>query len=254
MGHMRLWIALLVFCGGTALAHAQEKDPARMILLKAIKAHGGEEAIMKLRVAEVKYTTWVALPGMGEGEVNVEETYQLPKQIKKVITGKFGGKDVDLTWAVIDGGKKWWYRDGGGETKVMDGNMDLESQYRPYLPLEKLVLVLKHKDTKLTVLGEKKEGKRVLVGLTMTPPKGGPADVYFDKETGLLAEIKHQTVFRGSDKETLQVAFLSDYKKVNDANLFHKQISINDGKKAGEVRILEVKTFEKLDDKIFAAP
>jgi hypothetical protein len=232
----------------------QHDDACRAIIKRAVIAHGGEQNILKLRIADVKYTSTLVLPGMGTAEVSVSDTYQLPKQFKKVTKGKQGDKEIDLTWAVIDGGEKWWYRDGSGKTVVVNERRDIETLYRPYLVLEQIVFIFNDKDAKLTALPERKANKQAFVGFRFTPAVGAATDMFFDKDTGLLALTVVKRILPGASREGIQETFFSDYKKTENAMLFHKQTSVHDMKQVGEVIITTVKTSEKFDDKVFAMP
>lgn len=251
---MRSLMTFLAIFIGCSAAHAQQDEKAKAIIDKAVRAHGGEQNIMKLRVAEVKYTSWLALPGMEAIEITVHDTYQLPKQFKKITKGKQAGKDIDLTWAVINGGEKWWYRDGNGKTAVVNEPREIETLYRPYLILEQIVLISQDPDAKLALLEERKGNKRNLIGFKFTPIAGAATDMFFDKETGLVGFTEVKRSLPGAEKAGMQITFLSDYKNINGAMLFHKQLSTHNNKKVGEVRVLDVKTFEKFDDKVFAGP
>ena len=249
---MRPWIAVFVLCGISAFARAQEED-ARKILANAIKAHGGDANLKKLRVAQVSYRMSVALPGM-ESDVNVVETYQLPTQMKKVIKGKSDGKDVDVTWVI--NGDNYWFREGRAKAFRVDERPNLERSYRTFLVIEQLD-VYQSRDVGLTTLAEKKMDGRIVLGIHAKAPAN--TDFYFDKETGLLAKTTHKSFLPKADgekaaKESLQESFFDDYKTIQGARLPHRLTTLSDGKKTAEIRITAVKMFDKLDDSIFAEP
>lgn len=251
---MRFMLSIVVMLGFAMKLPAQPEESARNALANSIKSIGNEASILKLRVAQVKYTSVLSFPVKGDADISVEDTYQLPKQFKKVTKGKLNGKAFELTWAVIDGGDKWWQREGDGPAKFMDDTREIETLYRPFLVLEQLVFAVRDKNANLKSMGETKIGKKTHVVVRMTPPTGTATDLFFDKETWLLAKTEHLRKLPGAEKETLQETYLKEYKMVAGVTLFHRQNSYNDGKRVGEVTITEVKTFEKLDDKLFDAP
>lgn len=251
---MRYSVTVLAIFLTYATVGAQQDKTAKRIIENAVKAHGGEQNILKLRVAEVKYTLWLFVPGVGEADMTVHDLYQLPTQFKKVTKGKQGVKDIDLTWAVLNGGEKWWWRNGSGQSATVNERRDIESLYRPYLVLEMIVNISKDPDAKIVAFAERKDEKRLLVGFEFTRQDGPSTLFLFDKESGLLALTEEKKKLPGADKEGLQRTFLSEYKTVNGAVLFHRQVSIHDAKKVGEVRVTAVNTLEKVDEKVFAGP
>src|SRR5262249_21001779 len=107
------------------LADVDDKA-ARAIVVKSIAAHGGADNILKLRTAKVSYTSSLRFPDEGEVVVRVDDTYQLPDQFKKVTKGSHQGKNIDLTWAVIDGGQRWWQVEGSGPSRMVEEQKDIE--------------------------------------------------------------------------------------------------------------------------------
>jgi hypothetical protein len=140
---MRSALAAILLLCVPFLAHAQERE-ALAIVEKAVQAHGGVAGIKRLRVARVTYALkgdFSSLGVPGDADVMVEETYQLPRQIKKVIKGSAGSWHGALAWAID--GDTWW------DQQILDGspgpvtiheqkNSDLEGMYRPYMVIETL--------------------------------------------------------------------------------------------------------------------
>lgn len=246
-------IAILVASIFTSMAYGQGADEPRKILARAVEAHGGEAAILKLRTAQVSYSMWTGLPGI-EMNCKVEETYQLPKQMKKTTKGRINGNDVVFVWVV--NGDKYWYRENQEKTVRVEQAPDLEKGYRPFLVVENLIYG-QNKNLELLVLGEKRVNGRVFVGVRAKEPLS--TDLFFDKETGLLAQTTHKRLLpkadgQKDDKETIQEVSVSELKIVHGVKLPHLMTTLSNGKKTAEVRVTDVKVFEKLDDSLFAEP
>src|SRR5438105_1598165 len=71
---------------GKQVEEQKSDDAARKIVAAAVKAHGGETNIMRLRIARIKYSSSMVLMGKN-ADIEVELTYQMPIQMKKVTKG-----------------------------------------------------------------------------------------------------------------------------------------------------------------------
>src|SRR5262245_37649109 len=247
---MRPVIPLLLMFTLSAAAQPEQKGSALAVVEKAVKAHGGVDQIKKLRVAQVNYTArgnMPFLPIAGDVDISVEETYQMPRQIKKVIKGKAGGMDISLTWAI--NGDKWWYRDKDGKTVVVDKKLDVEGQFRPYQILEQLA---NHQQFQWSLVPDK-DGKKPAVRARSDKTKSD-AVFRFDQTRGLLVGVMRKQVLpKETDEIDLEVR-LSGYKEVGGLNLPMRQTTHHGGKKVFEIEVSQVRFFQKLDDRIFAAP
>src|SRR5438067_12886536 len=72
-----LSVAVLVAAGPRAGAQ-EPKD----LIAKAIKAHGGEEALTKYQAATAKNKGTIDLPGVGKVEFTQEVSYMLPDKFR----------------------------------------------------------------------------------------------------------------------------------------------------------------------------
>jgi hypothetical protein len=251
---MRTAMIYVVLLSSVTVARAQDKEGPALVE-KAVKAHGGKENILKLRVATVKFTLKGTRPGLplgGATDITVEETYQLPRQIKKVITGKQGPLPIKLAWAID--GDKVWIQDSDGEVKVQKWDQDNENSFRAYLVMEQLAR-LSPDEYAMTALGESDvKGHKVLGVRVRSDKLRYDADLFFDKATGLLRAMKSKNTHPISKKEILGESVFTDYKEVDGVKLFGTQVMAMDGKQAAEIRVSEVRFFKKLDGSVFAQP
>lgn len=247
---MRSVALLLLAFALSAHEQPEPQDKALAVIERAMKAHGGADRIKQLRVAEVKYTMRGTMPFLGnpgDVDVTIEETYQLPLQIKKVINGKENGKEFSLAWAI--NGEKWWYVGKDGKTVVRDEKKDVEGQHRPFIALEYLV---NHREFEWSEVSEK-DGK-----LTALRAKSEDEDFdyvfRFDKTNGLLVGLASKRVLPKATKETDVEWRLEEYKEIGGVKLPMKHTVYHDGKKACEIHVKQVRFFEKLDERVFVAP
>jgi hypothetical protein len=227
------------------------KEAARITLDRAIKAHGGEANLARLRVARIKSTITGMLPGVGEMDLQVVDTLQLPNQIKKDIKGHCLGKELSLVWAINR--DRWWYQEGQGEIKEMEGNPDSEKEYHPFAVWRQL-LQAREEGHDLSALGETQVEGQALIGVRDTAGQLTQS-YYFDATTGLLHRVTSNRPIRlYFGKEVAMETVFQDYQEVDGVRLPMKHITYHDGKRAIEVSVVEVKLFDRLDDSVFAKP
>jgi hypothetical protein len=77
-------------------------------------------------------------------------------------------------------------------------------------------------------------------------------NVYFDKETGLLAKMEYQTIDASNGKEINEERIVKEYMKNKDGIMVPKKIVLKqDGKAFAETETVEMKFLESLDDSEF---
>src|SRR5262249_37314484 len=94
-------------------------DDPKEIVMKAIKAHGGEEFMSKNKAAQIKNKGKIAIPGHGEVDFTQEVAYMLADKLREsfeikvmgqnvaIQTLVFGDKvSIELNGKEIDGGDK----------------------------------------------------------------------------------------------------------------------------------------------------
>src|SRR5262249_45377243 len=149
------------------------------------------DAFAKLKIAEIKSTMKGQVPGFGDTDLTVEDTFQLPTKFKKVLTGKSFGQEVRISWAIE--GDKFWFREGDKPAMDFDlkGKPGAAGQSHPLSVLESL-LAGATKDQQLALLKDVKvDGGTLLV--VEHQPSGQPSlTLYVDKETGLLTKTKQK--------------------------------------------------------------
>ena len=71
-------------------------DDLKEIIAKAIKAHGGEEFLTKMRAAKLKAKGKINIPGEGELEFTQETAYMLPDKYRDGIDFSIIGADISV--------------------------------------------------------------------------------------------------------------------------------------------------------------
>src|SRR5437762_5492292 len=155
---MRKFVFVALVCATwTALARAQ--DDARALVAKAVAAQGGEEKLAKIRAGRSKLKGKL-YSDSGEIPFTGEEVFQLPGQIKIVLTLKLKAAPQGQTLVQgIDGDKGWISIDG----QAKDADADSLARMRQQLYLSRIIWLtplLKEKEFELTTLKESKVNDR----------------------------------------------------------------------------------------------
>jgi hypothetical protein len=246
--HKRTWcwgLAALILAGGAA--RADEAATPKAILDKAIKAHGGADALKKYtaQVTKAKGKFY----GMGDGiDYTSETSVQAPNKLRVFVDAN-GFKFTQ----VVNGDKGWM--DVNGEVTEMNKDFLEEARQELHAVDVARLVPLLQEGYKLSPLGEVKVDGKPAVGIKVEHKGYRDVGLFFDKDSGLLVKIERRgkDVMQGGAEYTAE-ELLSDYKKVEGLQVPYKQTINRDGKKYIESEATDVKVAEKLDDKVFAKP
>ncbi|MBM3980705.1 MAG: hypothetical protein FJ304_10545 [Planctomycetes bacterium] len=243
-----LALSLCAAVGAAPVARAADDD-AKAILAKAIKAHGGEDVLSKNKAAITKNKGKINLPGAGEIEFTQETSYMIPDKFKDVMELKIGDKSI--TVLTIVNGDKITLEVDGKEMKAPDEAKTALKEAGHVLEVARLV-PLKDKKYELSIIGEDKvEGKKV-VGVRVTAKGQKDMSIFFDKETGLMAKLEFRGSEPGTGKEVTEERIVTEYAKGKNGVPQPKKVIVkHDGKQFLEAEVLEVTSYEKLDDSVF---
>jgi hypothetical protein len=105
-----------------------------------------------------------------------------------------------------------------------------------------------------TRLGEVKVKGRPAVGVTASRKGAKDINLYFDKETGLLAKVEMRRRDLMSGEEVTEERIITEYQEAEGRKVAKKVEVLRDGKAFLEAEVTEVKVLEKVDDSEFAKP
>lgn len=240
------WTVVLLL-GGSGSASAQ--DAARAIIERAVKAHGGQEALAHVRADKVKFKGSLALRGHTVPFV-AETTMQLPAQYRHVIEINDDEKKTILY--VINGDKM--YVAVNGQPQKLDAASLTEIRAGMELQrAQRLLPLLEDKSYQLAVLEEIKVNDRPAVGVRVTGRGRKELRLYFDKEYGLLVRGEFH-LDDGKGKQVRQHYFYGDFKDIGGYKRFTRVKAYRDAKMVMEAELLDAKTFDKIDETEFAKP
>jgi hypothetical protein len=224
-------------------AQAPAADTAKEVIARAIKAHGGAEAMLRA----------ATLSRSGKGQLLVptraaftsEELLDLPGRLRTVIeVGR------NRLVRVLDRDRGW--QEGNGPAEEMPAQRLAELQEEAYvLWIATLVPLLKEGFT-LTSLPESKVNDHPALGVTAAFRGKPDLNLYFDKASGLLVKISRKASDAGT--KVVRESVYADYKEVEGARLPGREVVVVDGTKVSETTYSEYKLLRKVDEKAFERP
>jgi hypothetical protein len=245
---VRILVAgVILALGGRLLA----EDSAQAVIEKAVKAHGGKEALGKIKNERVTTRGTLYAAGLSV-RFTAETTVQLPGRFKNLMHLSVPGGGEQTVIQVLDGDKAWMTVDGKPQDvgEKLRAEMD-ESRYTEHATM--LAPLLDEKEFRLMSLGDKQIDGRATIGVKVTAMGHRDIELYFDKESGLLAMTKRMAV-NARMQPAVQEEHWSDYGKAGDIMRPGKFTVYQDGKKVTEGEVVDTTFPDKLDENTFSKP
>lgn len=226
-------------------------DDAVAVVNKAIKAHGGEEALTKYKAVQASSKGKITLPGVGEVEFTQEVASMLPDKVKETLHLTIQGKQVDVV--TIMNGDTYSIEAAGNEVPINDDVKKALKEAQYMLKVVKLTPLVKDKGYELSLIGETKVEDKPAVGVLVKSKDHNDVSLFFDKETGLLAKLEHRTTDPTSGKEVTEERIIVSYgDKGEKGVLLPKEVVIkHDGEVFLKAEATEATVLESLDDSTF---
>jgi hypothetical protein len=241
----------LICCTAVLTGAARAEDEARVIVEKAVKAHGGAEKVAKLKKA--------ALRSKGKGKVQVAGGIDITMEIcaqdgkaRQVIEGEVANNK--FTQVVLFDGKKFQIFINGMEIKLGDKKTDDEIREKVYAEKLTGLVFLGDKSIKLSPLGEVKVKDRPALGVRVSSEGHRDVNLFFDKEKGLLVKSETRTIDLQSGEEKSEEKILSDYKEFDGFLIPTRVTVLQDGKEHVTLEIEEAKVTDSFDADTFTKP
>jgi hypothetical protein len=231
--------------------YAQAQDDPKALVERAIKAHGGEAKVAKLKVMTIKVKGKMTfLPGLGGTDLLIDDTWHMPSQYKSAMRLKHDGQDVEFIKVV--NGDKGWVSSWMGMVQPMTKEDLAEFKEQKYAEdLERLGFLQDNRYT-LATIKDSISGLNPSVGVKITSKGHREVTLYFDMASSLLIGRRHFILEAG--KEILQEVFYEDFEDQDGLTHYTRLVGKRDGKNFFEGEVAEIKFFEKLDEKVFARP
>jgi hypothetical protein len=243
MRHLIGMMAAVAWLAATTAAQGGDREKALEVIDKAIKAHGGADALNKM---QMRSRTGRGVVPRGEIRITTDETVQLPNRCRVVLQ-----LERSRIVLVLNGDKGW--KQQGNETKELAKSQLQERQEELYVWWLMTLTPLLKDEFQLRPLADAKvngEDAAVVQVARKDSPNGR---LFFDKKSGLLVKIARRAEVSGLavNKEY----FYSEHKAFNGVKMPTKEVILLDGTiKESEVQFDSYKALPRVEDKLFEKP
>ena len=223
-------------------------DDPKVIIEKAIQAHGGKDVLSKDVAFTADMTGEIQLP-FGQTKFEGKLATELPDKYRMAMSMNIGGSDVTIVQLV------------NGETVRMTVNgmaqplpKSVETELRTAIALQEIgqiVTLLNSDKYKLKTGDPTKVGGKPAATVIVTPKDGEPVELAFDEKSGYLVQTVREAL-SPEEKTVKETTVLSDFKKVADAVIGSKIAVTHDGKPFMTATMSDMKLAEKLPPATFA--
>ncbi len=246
--HFVKLLAVGILFAGASWARAQ--DDTKAILEKAVKAHGGADKITKAKAQQSKAKGSVET-AVGKVDFAQESSFQYPDKFKEISHATVNGMQVDVT--TVYNGKEGWMVANGQSIPVEGPILDAIKDSIDTIAVARLAFT-GGKDYEATPLGETKVNDRPCVGVKLSRKGHKDVNLYFDKETNLLAKLEHRVKDPMSGQDLAEERIITEYQDLDGMKVAKKAIINRDGKKFMDLEVSDVKFLDKLPDGEFDKP
>jgi hypothetical protein len=230
---------------------ASAQEDARLVIEKAVAAHGGKDRIGKIKAVHTRTRGTLFIAG-GESPFTAETLAQLPGQIKNSLDCEVQGKKQSLV-QVVNGDKV--YLTVNGEAQALGAKVLAELKELQYAErVNTLLPLLEERGFELTLLREGQINGQPVQGVKVASQAHRDVVLYFDKATNLLVKAERKTLDPATQREIVQEEYYGDYKDVDGLKRPVKITVARDGKKYMQAEVVEIRYLDKLDDKVFSQP
>ncbi len=244
---------LLLFCLlGTlsTVAPPGRAEEPRVLVEKAIKAHGGMEKLLQLTRVHEKTRATMTVDDTTL-KLTTDTLIQLPGQFRSTIKATINNRPLDLI-QVLDGKKAWTSEDG----RIADASEGVLQSYRELLHVQQVAtlvpLLAADKGYKLTALPEIQVNGKPALGIKVAFKGRRDVSLYFDKGSGLL--VKESYLLHEGGKDFKEEVFLNEYKEYKGLKRASKVVQYRDGKKYLDAEVTSLEFLDRIDAKEFARP
>jgi len=223
-------------------------DEARAILEKAAKAHGGIDKLGKWKAAQTKSKGTLEL---GASISFTEESFVQPGRLKSITQLEVGNQNITVT-TTFDGKKAWVQAQD--KTTELEGKLLEKIKEAAYMMTLGSYVFLKDKAFEVSSLGEVMVNERPALGVKIASKGHRDINLFYDKETGLLAKMERQMVDPMTEKDISEERIITEYQELDGLKVPKKALINRDGKKFLDLEVVEVKFRDKFEESEFAKP
>jgi hypothetical protein len=242
---MRYLLPCLALAASATPLRAGEREDALALIDKAVKAHGGEDALKKARTAQRN----------GSGTLNqgdrlapfVEESvFSLPERAR--MTLEVGGRQQRMVVTP----DKAWQQQGGGPPADVDRETAESAREELYVQWLTTLLPLRQDGVTLALAADDQVSGRP-AAVVKVSSKGRPdVRLFFDKQSGLLVKAERRARQAGLPVDKGYI--FAEHKAFDGALLPTRYAETINGRRFIEMTALTWKLLPRVDDALFARP
>lgn len=237
------------FLVGKTMADSAPINPAE-IIKNAITARGGKDFIQRHAMVHM-LGDGTQFQGGEEIPVNIERWNVPPDRQKTIFTRMHSGRSK--TTIVILNKEQAWIKRGSQPAETL-GTIDFDdlkaqaslSQYTLLFPL------LEDKEIELRVVEEAEKDGEDCWYLLVRRKGVSDTTLAFSKKTSFLKTLRY--TFRDENGETIVQAIYSDYRKIGEGFVAHKQETYENSLLTSHLEVKKITPIKDLDEKLFAKP
>ena len=238
---------MLLIAAPAALAQADAKE----LVEKAIRAHGGEAAVAKLKSVRITVEgEGEFAPGQPAVPIVVEDVWEMPNRYKTTSRLTLQGQKVTQTLC-INGGEGWAAVNGQVQPLPPDGFKEMKEQ--KWAEDFDRLLPLRDKSLKLMRIADSNVDDHPAAGIRVEAEGHREVRLYFDKQIGLLVK-REQEVMGETGKPVDQSVVFSDFADKGGVKHWTKIAAYRDGKRFISCMLKEIQIGVKLDRGEFTPP
>jgi hypothetical protein len=235
----------------TGLAAAAD-DKARAVVERAIKAHGGEDNLKKLRAVRIKVEgTMTLAPGQPALAFTLEDTWQMPGRYRS--SSRFRLMDMDITQTQVIDGETGWAQ-VNGRTQDMPKEALAEMREQKYAEDFDRLGFLGDKALEFSALDEAKVNGQPAAVVRVQAKGHRDVKLYFDTANGLLVKRDHDVQDPATGDLVTQEVVFADFRDKGGTQHWTTITVLRAGKKVIEAKLKELEFLDKVDPKVFAKP
>jgi hypothetical protein len=225
-------------------------DETAKIIDKAVKAHFPKGVDTKNTGSRAKSKGTLHIMGM-DLEFTQDVATQAPNKFKEVMELNVMNNKIVVT--SVYNGKEAWIRSGDTDVPITD---EIKAEFKDAAHAMGLVqgIMLKDKAVKYAMVGEVKVNGKPAIGITASKEGHKDVNLYFDKETGLIAKVEMRKRDLMAGEEVTEERIITEYQEVDGRKVAKKVEVLRGGKPFVEAEVTELKIVEKVDDSEFVQP
>lgn len=237
-----LTVAVACLVMARALPAQDNKDEARTLLERAIKAHGGADKLTKLKAARIRTKGKIEI--LNGLDFTQEIAFQMPDKLRETMEFEINGMQIK-TESVFNG-KKSSVLVNGKRVPIADKIKDALKDAKHVMQVSRLV-TLRDKAYELSLLGEAQVNGKPALGLRIAKKGAKDVNLYFDKKTARIAKVETRTTDVMSGQEVTEERIIAEYQVKNGVPTAKRVVVRRDGKQFLEAEVLEVEQSETSD-------